>query len=218
MAGTLATGRPEVHMGSGGGGFREDGFGDFGRGGGLPPESVRRIYHTGMWLALLAISMLFVAFTSAYIVRSGLSNDWQPIELPSLLWWNTLVLVLSSLTLQQTRQALSSGLRVGCNRWLTATLLLGLGFLAGQLWVWRQLVGHGIYLATNPSSSFFYVLTGVHGLHLLGGLLALFYIAWEAWRYRLGPVRRTLVEVTATYWHFMGGLWIYILMLLWLWR
>ena len=214
--GTLTTGKPEARIG--GGGHHPGGFDDFGWSGGPAPGAVRRTYRTGMWLALLTISMVFVAFTSAYVVRSGLSDDWLPIQLPPLLWWNTLILLASSVALQQTQRALNQGLRVACNRWLTATLVLGLTFLAVQLLVWRQLANHGIYMVTNPSSSFFYVLTGTHGLHLLGGLVALFYIAWEAWRYRLGPAKRTLVEVTAMYWHFLGGLWIYILLLLWLWR
>jgi cytochrome c oxidase subunit 3 len=217
MAGTVAKQQPHVGMGGGGGGIR-DGYGDYGRGGGLPPGAARRAYRTGMWLALLAISMLFVAFTSAYIVRSGLGDDWQPIALPPLVWWNTALLILSSLTLEQTRHALNNGMREACNRWLAATVLLGTGFVAGQILVWRQLVDLGIYVATNPSSSFFYLLTGAHGVHLLGGLAALFYIAVEAWRYRLGPAKRTLVEVTTIYWHFMDGLWVYILLLIWLWR
>jgi len=216
--GTLTTGKPEARISGGGGGHFHDGFGEFGWSGGPAPGAVRRTYRTGMWLALLTISMVFVAFTSAYIVRSGLSDDWHPIQLPPLLWWNTLVLLASSVALQQTQRALNHGLRAACNRWLTATFVLGVAFLAGQLLVWRQLASYGIYMVTNPSSSFFYVLTGVHGIHLLGGLGALFYIAWEGWRYRLGPAKRTLVEVTAMYWHFLGGLWIYILLLLWLWR
>jgi len=212
----LVPAKPQVGGGSGGGGLHEGDFGGYG--GGLPPGTSRRVYRTGMWLALLAISMVFVGFTSAYIVRSGLSDDWRPIEFPSLLWWNALVLFLSSLTMERTRQALNTGRRVECNRWLAVTTTLGVAFLAGQVLVWRQLVSHGVYLTTNPSSSFFYLLTATHGLHLLGGLAALFYIAWEAWHYRLGPAKRTLVEVTAIYWHFMDGLWIYILLLVLLWR
>ena len=218
MSEAILRGKPQAGSGGGGGNFREEDFGDSGRWGDLPPGTARRAYRTGMGLALLAISMFFLAFTSALVVRSGLSDDWQPMELPALLWGNVGVLLLSSLTMERTRKALSQGLREACNRWLTATTVLGIAFLAGQLVVWRQLVSHGIYIATNPSSSFFYLLTGTHGLHLLGGVLALLYIAWEAWHYRLGPAKRTLVEVTAIYWHFLDGLWIYILLLLWFWR
>ncbi|MBI4460115.1 MAG: heme-copper oxidase subunit III [Acidobacteria bacterium] len=212
----ILTGKPQAGVGGPGGGFGDGDFGD--HGGGLPPGASRRAYRTGMWLALLAISMVFIGFTSAYIVRSGLSDDWQPTEIPSLLWWNALVLILSSFTIERTRQGLNTGRRDECNRWLAITTVLGITFLVGQALAWRQLASHGVYVTTNPSSSFFYLLTATHGLHLLGGVAALLYIGWEAWHYRLGPAKRTLVEVTAIYWHFMDGLWIYILLLLSLWR
>lgn len=219
MSETIASRDPGVHLGGGGGGTRfPGGFGDYGQGGGLPPGTVRRVHRTGMWLALFAISMLFISFTSAYIVRSGMGNDWLAMEVPPLAWLNTVILLFSSLAMERSRRALEQGLRDACNRWITITALLGALFLAGQVIVWQQLVRQGIYMATNPSSSFFYLLTGAHGVHLFGGLIALFYLVVEAWRYRLGPAKRTLVEVTAMYWHFMDGLWVYLVMLIWLWR
>jgi cytochrome c oxidase subunit III len=217
MAELIARPGQQVGVG-GGGGVPVDGYGDDGRGDGFPPGHARRVYRTGMYLALVGVSMLFIAFTSAYIVRSGLSDDWAAMSIPPILWWNTAVLVLSSFTFERTRRALIRGARAAMNGWITATAALGTLFLAGQLVAWRQLEAIGIYVATNPSSSFFYLLTGAHGVHLTGGLIALYYIALEAWRYRLGPAKRTLVEVTAIYWHFMDGLWIYILMLMWVWR
>ena len=217
MGTTVAPQRPEATLGGGGGDIPVEGFGDSGPGG-FSPGAGQSVYRTGMWLALVAVTMLFVAFTSAYIVRSGISDDWQPIAIPSILWANTVLLVLSSLTLERARRALKRGLREAVNRWLSVTAVLGVAFLAGQLLAWNQLSSQGIYLTTNPSSSFFYLLTGAHGLHLLGGVLALLYITVEAWRYRLGPGNRTVVEVTAIYWHFMDGLWIYILCLLLFWR
>ena len=213
MAETIAPGIERV--GSGGGGFGGEGFPGYDPDEGLPPGTARRVYHTGMWLALVAVTMLFVAFTSAYIVRAGMSDDWSAIELPRLLWLNAAVLLVSSVTMEEARRALYKGLRTACNRWLAATTVAGFLFLGGQFLVWRQLAAHGIYVASNPSSSFFYLLTGTHAIHLLGGLAALLYADLEAWRFRLGPAKRTLVEVTAIYWHFMDGLWIFILLLLW---
>ena len=210
--------QPQIGPGGGGGGLPGEGYGDFGRGDGFPPGHARRVYRTGMYLALVGISMLFMAFTSAYIVRSGLGDDWAATTLPSLLWWNTAILLCSSFTMEQTRATLARGLRSASNGWITATAVLGTLFLVGQILAWRELASHGIFVATNPSSSFFYLLTGAHGVHLAGGLIALYYITLEAWRYRLGPAKRTLVEVTALYWHFMDGLWIYILLLLSFWR
>jgi len=210
--------RQEPHIRAGGGGRPTEGFGDFDRGGRFPSGQTRRVYRTGMYLALVGISMFFLAFTSAYIVRSGLGDDWAPTSLPSLLWWNTVILVISSFTMEQTRKSLNQGLRAASTGWITATAVLGILFLGGQILAWQQLAGNGIYVATNPSSSFFYLLTSAHAVHLAGGLIALFYITFEAWRSRLGPAKRTVVEVTAIYWHFMDGLWIYILLLLWWWR
>lgn len=185
-----------------------------GGGDGLPPGTRRRVAHTGMWLALIAISMLFISLTSALVVRSGLGDDWQALSLPPLLWWNTLLLLASSVTLDATRRALLGGRRQACNKWLLATVILGTAFLAGQYQVWRDLAAAGVYVSTNPSSSFFYLLTATHAVHLAGGLAALAYLSIEALRFRLGPAKRTVVEVTAIYWHFMDALWIYILGLL----
>lgn len=167
-----------------------------------------------MWLALAAIVMLFAAFSSALVVRKGLSNDWVATGLPRILWLNTLVLVASSLTLELSRKSLAVGLGERFARWWYVTVGLGLAFIGGQLLAWRELAARGVYLGTNPSSSFFYLLTAAHGVHLLGGIGALFYIVFRAPRYVLAPEKRTAVDLTAIYWHFMDGLWIYILLLL----
>jgi len=199
-----------------------DGFGGgdrFGGGDGEPDSggwagSVR-VYRTGMWMALAAIVMLFAAFTSALVVRKGLSNDWVATALPRVLWLNTAVLIASSVTFEFARSSLATGASFsvsGFSRWLYVTLALGLAFIAGQLIAWRELASRGVYLATNPSSSFFYLLTGAHGLHLLGGIVALFYVALRA--RQLAPAKGVVVDVTAAYWHFMDALWIYIVLLL----
>lgn len=217
----ILTEKPEA--GGRGGGFAggRDGFGDDGGrfGGGFrgrPREVALRTYMTGMGLALGGITMVFAAFTSAYIVRRGMSNDWQPTEIHALLWWNSLVLVGSSLTLERARRFLRSGLRAAFRAWWSVTVALGLAFLAGQIAVWRQLAAEGVYLASNPSSSFFYLLTGAHGIHLLGGVLALLYVLFRV--RRPGVMSRIPVEVTALYWHFMDGLWVYLFMVLLYWR
>lgn len=193
----------------GGNGF--GGGGDFG----LPEYRVPgRTYQLGMWFALIGIVMLFAAFTSAMVVRRGMSFDWVSIALPRVLWLNTGILIASSLTLEFARHALAERAPVNFIRWLTATVVLGLGFLAGQLVAWRELAARGVYLATNPSSSFFYVLTATHAVHLAGGVLALGYVVFHAVRMARGWQRRTALDVTAIYWHFMDALWIYIFFLL----
>ncbi len=173
----------------------------------------------GTALALASISMLFVGLTSAYIVRRGLEGVWRQNALPPLLYVNTAVLLASSLTLERARRRIRTADVRGFRRWLSRTLAAGAAFLAGQVAAWRQLAAAGVYLSTNPHASFFYLLTALHGLHLFGGLLAL---AWlrvaaaggvepAAW----GPARLwRWTDATALYWHFMDGLWIYLLVLL----
>ena len=165
----------------------------------------------GMYMALAAVTMLFATFTSALVVRKGLSSDWRPIGLPRVLWLDTAVLLASSATLELSRRPLHSGKSRRLPGWWYATVALGAAFLAGQLAAWRELAARGVYLASNPSSSFFYLLTGAHGLHLAGGICALCYVVVRA---RRGVLSTTLVDVTAIYWHSMDALWIYLFLLL----
>ena len=178
-------------------------------------------YRTGMWVALAAVLMMFTALTSAYVVRAGTWNDWRPIAMPRLLWVSTAVITLSSLAFEVARRSLKAGRTAAFKRWLLVTVVLGLGFLASQLTIWRELSAAGIYLASNPHGSFFYVLTGAHGLHLLGGILFLDYLLLRTWRSNGadGASKRLAVTNTAAlYWHFMFGVWIYLFLLLFLWR
>lgn len=218
MPGTLITEELEVKD-TGGGRGPERGGRDDGGGGDSPeghpggPGTPRSAYLTGISLGLGAILMFFMALTSAYIVRKGASGDWQPIELPSILWATTSLLIVSSLTLEQARRHLGRNDLAGFRQWWGLTTALGILFLLGQLWAWRQLADAGIYLPTNPSSSFFYLLTGTHGVHLLGGILALLYVAFRA--ADLGRMLKgAAAEVTAIYWHFMDGLWVFLFLLL----
>ena len=217
---TLTPTKPEQVAGIGDAGQGGDGFrpSDFGGGRGWGEFRVpERTYRLGMWFALTGIVMLFAAFTSALVVRKGMSFDWIPVCAPRVLWLNTFVLMASSLTLELSRRSLRRGAAGEFIRWLSATLVLGLGFLAGQLMAWRELASRGVYLASNPGSSFFYVLTAAHGLHLLGGVVALGYVVLRARRIAFGEVRRAPVEVTAIYWHFMDALWIYLFFVLLRW-
>jgi cytochrome c oxidase subunit 3 len=164
--------------------------------------------------------MTFAAFTSALIVRRG-SPDWQPIALPRILFLNTGVLVASSITLEIARRKISGFIRgQGISRsqamqWLLATFGLGLLFVAGQYVAWLRLRAEGLYLATNPNSSFFYLLTAVHAIHVLGGLSGLLAVVWRLSR-KAPTLRKSTLDATSYYWHFMGILWIYLLFVLWL--
>ena len=166
--------------------------------------------------------MMFTALSSAYIVRAAGASDWVVIRMPRLLWLSTSLIVLSSLCFELSRRALKRDDQQGYARWLMVTVGLGLGFLAAQFLAWRELVAQGIYLSTNPHSAFFYLLTGLHAVHLLGGILALDYLLLHARRRRapeeIGPKRAAAAGAVAIYWHFMGALWIYLFLLLFLWR
>ncbi len=167
----------------------------------------------GLWAFLATVTMLFAGFTSAILVRRA-ASDWQPIPLPGLLWLNTALLFSSSLTMERVRGLARQERWKALRMWLLVTAVLGVLFLVGQVGAWRQLVARGVYLASNPHSSFFYILTGVHGAHLLGGILALVYLLVRVLPGSLFLMRRTTLSLCATYWHFVDGLWIYLFIVL----
>ena len=179
-------------------------------------------YLIGMWVGLASVLMLFTALTSAYIVRSGLGGDWLPLRLPRTLWVSTGLILVSSATFHLAQRAIKRYEVKTYTLFVYATLLLGLGFLATQVLAWRQLDAQGVYLATNPHSSFFYVLTGTHALHLLGGILGLCWLLFRTGR-KLDSreavmKKQQTASVVGVYWHFMDVLWVYLFLLLSLWR
>lgn len=197
------TGRPPGEPGGGEGGESRPGV----------PATPRRAYFTALSMGLVTILMFFMSLVSAFIVRKGLGGDWRPIELPKILYVNTLALILSSFAVERARRQLANQEVAAFRRWWGITTLLGLLFLAGQYFAWLQLRGAGVFLATNPSSSFFYLLTAAHGAHLTGGILALLYVWLRNWEGR--EARRSIAaDVSSVYWHFMDGLWVFLLLLL----
>lgn len=181
---------------------------------------------TGMWVAVSAISMSFAAFTSAMIVRQDASSDWLHFQLPRILYFNTLILLASSVTLELTRQRIAGlseavrsasvsakGLLASGTYWLYVTAGLGFAFVLGQLLAWRNLAAQGLFLATNPSSSFFYVFTALHAVHLLGGIGGLIYVLRKLVRTN-GSAETSGLGAFSIYWHFMDILWVYLLLLL----
>lgn len=178
-----------------------------------------------MAAALTAIAMLFVAFTTAYLARRQ-EPGWGAVTMPPVLWLTTALLLASSGALEWARRRIAAGDIRGLQRGLTATAWLGGGFLVGQIAAWRSLAAQGAYISANPHSGFFYLLTGAHGAHLLGGLVALGIILWKAYAGRYGVaslradsaarhhVTQAGVGVFALYWHFMDLLWLYLFALL----
>ena len=198
-SGTLGGGPGDIAPGDGGGGDGAPGF-------------VGDTALFGLWAFLGTVSMLFIGFTSAYLIRRT-SADWVPLSPPRILWWNTAALLGSSLTLQAARKRLRDWDLRALLPWVAATGTLGVLFLAGQIAAWRKLAAQGVFLASNPHSSFFYVLTGLHGVHLLGGLVWFTAVLVQVRRLAYTPGEDGL-RLFATYWHFLAGLWVYLLLLL----
>ncbi|MCP4205366.1 MAG: cytochrome-c oxidase [bacterium] len=167
----------------------------------------------GMWFFLGTVTMLFAAFTSAYIIRRA-AADWVQISLPAVLWANTVILVISSLVLESARSSLDEKPHPAAARWLGVTILLGLFFVAGQLAGWRELVQQGVFVPTSPHSSFFYILTGLHGIHVLGGLAFLSAVTIKVGAGGDLSHLKRLVRLCATYWHFLLSLWIFVFLVL----
>ena len=167
----------------------------------------------GLWILLTAIIMLFAGLSSAYIVLRGVPT-WQNIQLPWLLWPNTAVLLLSSVAIDISRRAVRRNDISSMKRWLALGGVLGVAFLAGQFAAWRQLVNAGVYVPSTQQSGFFYILTGLHGLHLFGGVVALSVVLVKALKNRLTAFNYEPLKLCALYWHVMDALWIYLFALL----
>jgi cytochrome c oxidase subunit 3 len=196
------------------------------------PYARLKRFRVGLAVTLISVFILFVALTSAYVVRQGggriddagnFVRDWKPVVIPQILWLNTELLLLSSLTIELARRhvfreplvteewlGLGTPTRRASLPWLSITLILGFGFLAGQFVAWRQLNAQGIFLASSPSSSFFFILTGAHALHLVCGICVLLWAAFASVTARPLESRQIATDFGAWYWHAMGVLWVYI--------
>jgi cytochrome c oxidase subunit 3 len=161
----------------------------------------------GLGVFLVVAVSLLVLLASAYTMRMGM-EDWRPLPWPRLLWANTGVLVLSSVALHRARAATRQEDLDGVRSWLLVGGLAAVVFLAGQVLAWKQLVAAGYRLATNPADAFFYLITAVHGLHVLGGLVALGRTGAKLRRGAGTGELRLAVELCATYWHFLSVVWI----------
>ena len=164
-----------------------------------PPGAFRIL----IWTLCASISAFFAALMIAYVWRAGTGPYWQPVAFPPVLWFSTGLIALSSVTFETARRVFRRGRPRLALRFLLATAALGLAFLAAQVDAWRQLVKEGAYLMENPHGAFFYIFTGLHAAHLLGGLIALFVLI-----VRRQKRRREVVDVAAYYWHFLGVLWV----------
>ena len=166
-----------------------------------------------MWLLIASVAMLFAALTSAYLVRQAEGN-WLYFELPPILYWTTGIILLSSVVLQMGYSYAKRGQNEKLKLMLAITAVLGVVFLVGQVRAWGDLVAHSVYFVGNPSGSFLYVLTGLHGLHIVSALIYVVIVLGSAHRLKINPENLAQMEMCITYWHFLGGLWLYLFIFL----
>jgi cytochrome c oxidase subunit 3 len=168
---------------------------------------------TALLLGMVSICMFFMALAAAFLVRKT-GKDWINFRLPPIIWINTIVLLTSSLTIDLARRRLALNDLRGFKTMWRATTALGVAFLVGQVVAWRELVAMGFYVGTNPSSSFFYVFTAAHAAHLIAGVVALFYVLIRDFSKTNRSSLPVAAEITSYYWHFMDGLWLFLVALL----
>jgi cytochrome c oxidase subunit 3 len=166
-----------------------------------------------LWLFLVTVVMIFAALTSAYIVRQAEGN-WLEYELPEIFWMTSIIVVLSSVSLHWAYLSAKKdnllNLRIG----MIITVVLGFAFLVGQWYSWIALVDRDVFFVGNPAGSFLYVFTGLHAAHLISGVIFLIIVLISSFRLKVHSQAMNTMEMATTYWHFLGGLWIYLFMFL----
>jgi len=166
-----------------------------------------------MWLFVASVGMLFASLTSAYIVRQAEGN-WLYFDLPATLYWTTAIILVSSVTMQMAYWAAKKDQLERVKVLVSITMGFGLVFLVGQWMAWMDLIGNSIYLVGNPSGSFIYIITGLHGLHIISALVYLVIVLVSAYRFKIHSRSLAQIEMCTTYWHFLGGLWLYLFIFL----
>lgn len=180
----------------------------------MPPGGLYR----AVWLVMTAMTVFFLALVYAYLERRRIAEPWFTGPLIGLLGCNTGLLLGSSAALDAARRALRRDHIAATLRWLTVALALGATFLLGQATAWRLLLEAGVYLRQYPDSGFFYLLTAAHAVHLCAALGLMIYVFSRAWRGRLRPDRMIAMDLTAIVWHTLDATWVYIFLVLLLWR
>ncbi|MCO6357600.1 cytochrome c oxidase subunit 3 [Roseivirga pacifica] len=166
-----------------------------------------------LWLFIVTVVMIFAAFTSAHIVRQA-DGDWLQYDIPQMLWVTSGIILASSITMQWAYMAAKKDKLEQVKLALSITTVLGIVFLFGQFQAWGQLVDQGVFFVGNPAGSFMYVFTGIHGAHLVSGVIYLLYMLVSAFKYKVHSKNMLNMEMSTTYWHFLGGLWIYLFIFL----
>lgn len=206
--------------GSRGGGGNDDGGDNFF---GETYEHSSSKYRIGMWFLLLVIAMTFGGLVGAYIlISSNGVMEWRPFDLPYQVWISTFLILASSVSYKFSQNALKKDFQEKSRKWLIVTAVFGGMFISSQILAWFELVRRGVYVQSNPYAGFFYILTAVHAFHVFGGIAALGYVILRSWQptSSFGELekRKEVSGVVGWYWHFMDGLWIFLLLLLGFWK
>lgn len=170
-----------------------------------------------LWLFLVTVLMIFAALTSAYLVRQA-DGNWLLFELPGLFYVTTAIILASSATMHWAYVSVKKDNLETAKLAISITTVLGVAFLIGQLMAWSDLVKHSIYLVGNPSGSFVYIISGLHGLHIIGGVIFLAIVLVSLFRYKIHSKNPLRIEMCATYWHFLDVLWLYLFVFLLIYR
>ena len=175
------------------------------------------------WFLLLVVVMTFGVLIGAYIVIStNKALEWRPFALPFQVWISTILILTSSLTYHFAKKTIFADNQPQSKKWLLATTVLGAAFISSQLLAWLELVRRGVYVQSNPYAGFFYIITAVHAVHVIGGMIALGMVILRTWYRDASPEgtvkRHTSAQVVGWYWHFMDGLWLVLLLLLVFWK
>ena len=166
-----------------------------------------------VWLFIVTITMLFAALTSAYVVKQS-GGDWLNFNLPGMFWITSTIIIVSSITMQLALTSAKEDRFSRLKMYLILTALLGVAFLFGQYQSWKQLVDMDVYFVGNPAGSFLYVLTGLHGVHIFSGLIFLIVVIASSFKLKTQSKSLIRIEMCTTYWHFLGGLWLYLFLFL----
>ncbi len=166
-----------------------------------------------LWIFIASVIMIFAALTSAYIVRQS-DGNWLMFDLPDSFWITSVIILISSGTMHWAYLAAKRDNLEGTKLAISITTILGVAFLVGQYIAWGDLVKRNVYFVGNPSGSFVYVLSGLHGLHIIGGVIFLLVVLVATFRFRVHSKNLAQIEMCATYWHFLDGLWLYLFVFL----
>jgi cytochrome c oxidase subunit 3 len=166
-----------------------------------------------LWMFMVSIVMIFASLTSAYIVRQAEGN-WLAFELPSILWYSTIILLLSSVTAQLAYRSAKQDNISALKIYLSVSVVLGISFLVSQFYTWGALVDNSVFFVGNPSGSFLYVIMGVHGFHLVSGIVYLVFMLVRTFLHKVHSKNLLHLGLSVSYWHFLDALWLYLFVFL----